>query len=167
MAPWEQLGFSVPKPVSSQPRLQPSGLCLGLSSPGKILRLQADRGSSGAITASADGGGSSSNGDIFKSLRRLADSSSASSGDSAVRHSGSSCSGGSSTSTTATAAELSRLQPPPPLARPISGTDLLEDDAFSNDDYVDMTSDAEDDGDESLDENYKALTDRALDHLTA
>ena len=45
----------------------------------------------------------------------------------------------------------------------------MEDDAFSNDDYVDMTSDAgdEDDGDESLDENYKALTDRALDHLTA
>ena len=169
LAHWEQLGFSsVPKPVSSQPRLQPSGLCLGLSSPGKILSLQADRGSSGAITASADGGGSSSNGDIFKSLRRLADSSSASSSDSAVRHSGSS-SGGSSTSTTATAAELSRLQPPPPLARPISGTDLLEDDAFSNDDYVDMTSDAgdEDDGDESLDENYKALTDRALDHLTA
>ena len=165
LAPWEQLGFSVPKPVSSQPRLQPSGLCLGLSSPGKILSLQADRGSSGAITASADGGGSSSNGDIFKSLRRLADISSASSGDSAVRHSGSSCSGGSSTSTTA--AELSRLQPPPPPARPISGTDLLEDDAFSNDDYVDMTSDAEDDGDESLDENYKALTDRALDHLTA
>jgi hypothetical protein len=43
----------------------------------------------------------------------------------------------------------------------------LEDDAFSNDDYVDMTSDAGDeDGDESLDENYKALTDRALDHLS-
>ena len=102
-------------------------------------------------------------------MRRLANSSSCGSSDSAVRHSGSSCSGGSSTSTTATAAELSRLQPPPPLARPISGTDLLEDDAFSNDDYVDMTSDAgdEDDGDESLDENYKALTDRALDHLTA
>ena len=40
-------------------------------------------------------------------------------------------------------------------------SDVLEDDMFSKDDYVDVTSDAAED-EESVDENYKAITDHAL-----
>jgi hypothetical protein len=175
-APWERGasgGFAVNKPVPSHHHQLTGGH--GLASPAQVLSLQTSaiglHAASGpkASTTPLDGGGSGGN-DIFMSLRRLTKTDR-----SAVRHSGaSSCSGGSSsTTTTATAAELSRLHQAAPLGgggRTVvdsGGGDVLEDDAFSNDDYVDMTSDAGDDdeGEESLDENYKALTDRALDHL--
>jgi hypothetical protein len=170
-APWERgtsAGFAINKPVPSHHQLNGGH---GLASPAQVLSLQtsaiglhAASGPKASATA-LDGGGSGGN-DIFMSLRRLTKS-----GKTAARHSGaSSCSGGSSsTTTTATAAELSRLHQAAPLGcgRTIDCGDVLEDDAFSNDDYVDMTSDAGDDdeGEESVDENYKALTDRALDHL--
>ncbi len=174
-APWERgasAGFTINKSVSSHHQLNNGH---GLASPAQVLSLQTSavglHAASGpkASTTALDGGGGSSGNDIFMSLRRLTKS-----GKTTARHSGaSSCSGGSSsTTTTATAAELSRLHQAAPLGgagRTVvdcSG-DVLEDDAFSNDDYVDMTSDAGDDdeGEESVDENYKALTDRALDHL--
>jgi hypothetical protein len=173
-APWERGasgGFALNKPVPSHHQLNGGH---GLASPAQVLSLQASAvglhaasGPKSSATA-MDGGGGSGGNDIFMSLRRLTKS-----GKTAARHSGaSSCSGGSSsTTTTATAAELSRLHQAVPLGggRTVAdcGGDVLEDDAFSNDDYVDMTSDAGDDdeGEESVDENYKALTDRALDHL--
>ena len=40
-------------------------------------------------------------------------------------------------------------------------SDVLEDDMFNKDDYIDVTSDAAED-EESVDENYKAITDHAL-----
>jgi hypothetical protein len=167
-APWERGvsgGFAINKPVPSHHQLNGGH---GLASPAQVLSLQASaiglHAASGpkASTTAIDGGGGSGGNDIFMSLRRLTKS-----GKTAARHSGaSSCSGGSSsTTTTATAAELSRLHQAAPLSggRTVDCGDVLEDDAFSNDDYVDMTSDAGDE--ESVDENYKALTDRALDHL--
>jgi hypothetical protein len=175
-APWERGasgGFAINKPVPSHHQLNGGH---GLASPAQVLSLQASaiglHAASGpkASATALDGGSGSGGNDIFMSLRRLTKS-----GKTAARHSGaSSCSGGSSsTTTTATAAELSRLHQAAPLGgagRTIvdCGGDVLEDDAFSNDDYVDMTSDAGDDDEgeeESVDENYKALTDRALDHL--
>jgi hypothetical protein len=173
-APWERGasgGFAINKPVPSHHQLNGGH---GLASPAQVLSLQtsaiglhAASGPKASATAIDSGGGSGGN-DIFMSLRRLTNS-----GNTAARYSGtSSCSGGSSsTTTTATAAELSRLHQAAPLGggRTVVADcgDVLEDDAFSNDDYVDMTSDAGDDdeGEESVDENYKALTDRALDHL--
>jgi hypothetical protein len=166
--PWER-SLSTLKPVPSHADKLSGGA--GLASPAQVLSLQA---SAASLTAARDRGGAAaadegSGDDRFLSLKRLRDNSRG--GDrSGVRNSGgSSCSGGSG-STSTTAAELSRLHPPPvpPCGRSdAANNDLLEDDAFSNDDYVDMTSDAGDeDGDESLDENYKALTDRALDHLS-
>ncbi len=172
-APWERgtsAGFAINKPVPSHHQLNGGH---GLASPAQVLSLQTSavglHAASGPKASAIDGGGGSGGNDIFMSLRRLTKS-----GKTAARHSGaSSCSGGSSsTTTTATAAELSRLHQAAPLGgggRTVAdcGGDVLEDDAFSNDDYVDMTSDAGDDdeGEESVDENYKALTDRALDHL--
>jgi hypothetical protein len=159
---WERTGSVAVSQDCQRLRQPPNSLCLGLSSPAQVLSLQ-----SAATAATVSGEGT-----IFKSLRRLTNQNSSGG---AVRNSGdSSCSDGSSTSTTATAPELGRLQPPPlpPIGgRPASRDcgDLLEDDAYSNDDYVDMTSDAGDDGegDESQDENYKALTDRALNNLAS
>jgi hypothetical protein len=172
-APWERGasgGFALNKPVPSHHQLNGGH---GLASPAQVLSLQASAvglhaasvAASGPKASAIDGGGSGN--DIFMSLRRLTKTDRSA----AARYSGaSSCSGGSSsTTTTATAAELSRLHQAAPLVggRTLDCGDVLEDDAFSNDDYVDMTSDAGDDdeGEESVDENYKALTDRALDHL--
>jgi hypothetical protein len=171
-APWERGasgGFALlTKPVTSHHHQLNGGH--GLASPAQVLSLQASaiglHAASGPKASATALDGSGSGNDIFMSLRRLTKS-----GKTAARHSGaSSCSGGSSsTTTTATAAELSRLHQAAPLGggRTVDCGDVLEDDAFSNDDYVDMTSDAGDDdeGEESVDENYKALTDRALDHL--
>ena len=44
----------------------------------------------------------------------------------------------------------------------VNTSDLpIDEDPYSNDDYVDITSDSPDD-DQSIDENYKEITDKAL-----
>ena len=44
----------------------------------------------------------------------------------------------------------------------VNTSDLpIDEDPYSNEDYVDMTSDSPDD-DQSIDENYKEITDKAL-----
>jgi hypothetical protein len=46
------------------------------------------------------------------------------------------------------------------------GGEEEEEELYSNDDYVDIASDSQDD-EQSVDENYKAITDKALSHSTS